>query len=282
MGGMKIALLIASRSRPFRLGIALQRIAATADNLDNIHIGVWLDDDDPTNSADVVNAFSACRVTLLQGPRPRALGEAHNALAQAIQADIYSVMADDVYPSNRGWDTLLRACHERLDQPIYCWSHRSSDPAYPIVTKRWLDAAGGVFTADLFPYWFDDFWLGEVAELVLGQPMICLSPLKLTGDKGTGTPRMRELRWWYQVFHAARSMRVAEAARIHKSLYGTEMPNRSAVIEDMARGDEMREENADRWETEYSTAEGEPDAGYLAARAKAEIVAGLCRQEKLC
>lgn len=279
---MKIAVLIASRNRPMRLGIALRRLAATADNPDDIHVAVWLDDDDQSNSADVVNAFTGCRVTLIQGPRPSSLGEAHNALARAIQADFYTVLADDVYPAERGWDNRLRLIHEQYAEPIYCWKHRSSDPAYPILTKRWLDAAGGVFTADLFPYWFDDFWLGEVAEIAMGKPMLCLNPLKLTGDKGTGTPRMRELRWWYGVFHSTRFLRIAEAKAIHRALYQTDMPDRSAVIADMAKSDVRRDESADRWESEYSTATGEPDAGYLAARAKAETIAMLCRQPNLC
>lgn len=279
---MKIAILIASRNRPMRLGIALQRIAATADNLDNIHIGVWLDDDDTSGSVDVVNAFTRCRVTLINGPRPQALGEAHNALARAIQADMYCVMADDVYPANKGWDTLLCASHDRINQPVYCWKHRSNDPAYPILTKQWVDAAGGIFTADLFPYWFDDFWLAEVAEMVVGEPILCITPLALTGDKGSGTPRMRELRWWYGVFHSTRFLRIAEASAIHRALYRKDMPDRSDLIADMASQDGMRDSNADRWETEYSTATGEPDAGYLAARAKAETMAMLCRQPNLC
>ncbi len=280
---MKIAVLIASRNRPTRLGIALQRIAATADNPDNIHIGVWLDDDDPSNSVDIVNAFTRCRVTLINGPRPQSLGEAHNALARSIQADLYMVLADDVYPANRGWDTLLCATHAKLGQPVYCWKHRSNDPAYPILIKQWVDAAGGIFTADLFPYWFDDFWLAEVAELVMGEPILCITPLALTGDKGSGTPRMRELRWWYGVFHITRSMRITEAAAIYERLSGGKpMPDRADIVADMARQDGMRDANADRWETEYSTSTGEPDAGYIAARKKAETVAMLCRGTNSC
>lgn len=269
---MKISVLIASRERPFRLGIALQRIFDTADNPENITVSVWLDDDDKTPSLDVVRGFMGGRVAAMVGPRPQSLGEAHNELSSMVDADMYCVMADDVYPQSKGWDSLLVAAHEKYNQPVYCWQHRSDDPAYPILTKKWVRAAGGIFTADLFPFWFDDFWLAEVVEIATGEPIACLTGLKITGDKGTGTPRMRDLAYWYGVFHKTRPLRVQEASRIHQRMFGTEMPDRSEIIEDLAKKDAWREGMAPMWERKYSTATGEPDAGYVKAKEKSADV----------
>jgi hypothetical protein len=275
---MKIGVLIASRNRPMRLGIALQRIAATAVNLDDVHVAVWLDDDDPSQSQDVVNAFTGCRVTLMFGPRPQSLGSVFNVLCKAVHADLYTVLADDVYPAQRGWDEVMRRLHAQFRQPVYCWRHRCADPAYPILSREWINAAGGIFTADLFPYWFDDIWLAEVVEMVTGETVACVEPLKLTGDKGTGTPRMRDLRWWYRVFHSTRPIRLKQAEAIHAALYGSPLPDRSSIVASMQAEDDRRESSADRWETEYSTATGEPDAAYIAAKVKAEK---LCQDQGL-
>jgi hypothetical protein len=273
MGGvMKIAVLIASRGRPFRLGVALQRIFDTADNPENITVSVWLDDDDKTPSLDVVRGFMGGRVTVTVGSRPQSLGEAHNALSTKVDADLYCVLADDVYPQSRGWDSMLVSAHAQHNQPVYCWLHRSEDPAYPILTKKWVQAAGGVFTADLFPFWFDDFWLAEIVEIATGEPIACLTGLKLTGDKGTGTPRMRDLAYWYSVFHKTRPLRVEEAKNIYRNLNGYEMPDRSEIVASLAEKDAWREEMAPKWQEAYSTAKGEPDAGYVKAKEKSTDV----------
>jgi hypothetical protein len=269
---MKIAVLIASRGRPFRLHVALQRLFDTADSPEDIAAAVWLDDDDMTPSLDVVRGFMGGRVVANVGQRPDALGDAHNALSAMVDADMYCVLADDVYPELRGWDSLLKSAHAVHNQPVYCWTHRSEDPAYPILTREWVEAAGGVFTAGRFPFWFDDFWLAEVVEIATGHPIACLTGLKLTGDKGTGTPRMRELRHWYSVFHKTRCLRVEEARRIHEHLYGREMPDRSGIIAGMSEKDEWRESMADHWQEIYSTAVGDPDAAYLTARKKSTDV----------
>jgi hypothetical protein len=269
---MKIAVLIASRGRPFRLHVALQRLFDTADSPEDIAAAVWLDDDDMTPSLDVVRGFMGGRVVANVGQRPDALGDAHNALSAMVDADLYCVLADDVYPELRGWDSLLKSAHAIHNQPVYCWKHRSDDPAYPILTREWVNAAGGIFTAGLFPFWFDDFWLAEVVEIATGQPIACLTGLKLTGDKGTGTPRMRDLAYWYSVFHKTRVLRLEEAGRIHRALCGADLPDRSCVIADMAKKDAWREEMAPMWQEAYSTAVGDPDAGYIKAMEKSTYV----------
>jgi len=269
-----IAILIASRGRPFRLQIAIHRILKTAANPDRIKIGIWSDDDDP-ETAIAASAFD--NVLLMVGPRPRALSEAQNSLAGIMEADIYTVLADDVYPATIGWDLVI----DRLAQtghPVWAWNHGADDPAYPIMTRQWFEAAGGIFTARRFPFWFDDFWLAEVAEMVTGEPVSYPVNMRLTGDKGK-TPRMRDLPFWYRYFHATRPLRVAEAHAIHKMMTGEEMPDRSAIIASLAAGDAIREAKAGGWQDKYSSATGEPDPAYVLAKQAAEDEMALLIEE---
>lgn len=267
-----IAVLLASRGRPVRLSIALTRIFQTATRPERIKVAVWLDDDDPTVNMAGLSHWPNVRVVI--GKRPRALGDVHDYMSNLVDADLYTVLADDVYPVENGWDEELIRNHEHYRRPVYCWVHRnSSDPAYPILTREWVKAAGGIFTSGLFPFWFDDFWLAEVAELVMGEPVYMIDGLKLTGDKMTGTPRMRDLPFWYRVFHRTRPMRIAEAEAIHAKIFDRPLRaelERADLLADFAEGDARREASAVGWEEKYSTATGEPDAGYVAAKQYAE------------
>lgn len=271
-----IAVLIASRGRPFRLQIALSRILNTAAHPGRVKIGVWCDDDDPQTA---IAASDFDEALIMSGPRPASLGEAQNALAAIMDADVYTVLADDVYPATIGWDLVIDQMMASGNMPpVMAWNHGADDPAYPILTKEWVLASGGIFTARRFPFWFDDFWLAEVAELVTGQPVTYPVNMRLTGDKGK-TPRMRDLPFWYRYFHATRPLRIAEAHAIHKELYDSELPDRSAIIASLSEGDAFREASAKDWQTKYSSASGEPDKAYVAAMASAKAELALIVEE---
>jgi hypothetical protein len=81
---------------------------------------------------------------------------------------IWGFISDKVEVRTRGWDELVRrAFRATPDGVLFAHGHDGHVDfgAFGFLGATWVNTLGRLFT-DYFPYWFDDVWINEVANLI--------------------------------------------------------------------------------------------------------------------
>lgn len=171
------------------------------------------------------------------------LGARVNALSLEVPADVYCSLCDDVVCTTPHWDALIAEAWQARPDAVWWWS-ASNGATYAIVSEKWREAAGRIFT-EYFPFWFDDGWLADLWLRATGEH--CLQLDIALEDRGAKTHRLRNLVEWFDFFWSAKAQqeREAEAAVIAAKLgwpavEGRTMQLRPDARETFARWDVSR------------------------------------------
>ena len=200
-----------------RLATALTSMRYLESGENRVHYYVVYDDDD-----DETHEF--CKklknenfpLGLRRGPRFETMGGVVNDVANFAQADVYLVINDDTLCMSLHWDKIIAEACEKTPYGVFWWKNALPvETLFPIVTEKWRQAAGGIFT-DHYPYWFDDLCLIELWMMATDQESIFLDCMLI--DMPVHTHRMRDLRFWQQVYNKTRPMRVEKAVEIAEKL----------------------------------------------------------------
>lgn len=267
------AILINSRGNPEKLTATCVALAGLAARPELVRFCIRADADDTETIAAIGRLGHLLSVNLTIGPRPISLGAEVNRMAANIEAGFYHVFNDDVIPLTVNWD--LPQLERRALEPdfVSCWTLAPGPtaPDYPIVSRKWLDAAGSLFT-EHYPYWFDDMDLANRYLMVKGK-VIDLMGIGLHARK-TKTQRMRDFGFWFSFFRSMEGERIAWAKSIAENL-GLPEPTEE-WIERTRMGDIAWFERKKELETERKYSDpSEPDPAYLSARAKAQSMMGV-------
>jgi hypothetical protein len=137
-----ISLLCPTRKRPDAAKRMVQSAWDTADNPLDVEVLFRLDDDDPESTA----ALTSYQCVI--GPRGRGyidIGSFYNELATEAFGDILGIMNDDVLFITKGWDTELYKAAKAYKHGIVCMLDSAGE--FPFVTRRWIEALGGITDA---------------------------------------------------------------------------------------------------------------------------------------
>lgn len=207
---MIISVLIPSRGRPLLLQDAITSLACRESGRHKIAYIVGCDDDDPATIAMAQSMGIRAHVA----PRAPSLGGVVNALSLAAPADVYCSLYDDIVCLTPGWDARIAAAWKARRDGVWWWRN-SAEATYAIVSEKWRQAAGRMFTP-YFPFWWDDVWLIQVWKWAYGgEPLVLGCELD---DQSTGTTRMRDLKFWTDFFWSRSGERIAEAKKIAANL----------------------------------------------------------------
>lgn len=212
-------------------------------------------------------------ITNRVGPRQTTMGGAINdmaAYAAGQGAEVYVVINDDILCLSANWDQTIAEAVEKVPHGVFWWGcdpSMSQDALYPVVTEKWRSAAGGIFT-DYFPFWYDDLCLAELWLMATDSEALRLDCQII--DRPVKTTRMRELRFWQQVYTRTRVLRETQARDIAAKL-GLPSPECTTHVSKLmtARLKAVPDEKLD----DIERTQGEttaPDAAYLEAKANAE------------
>jgi glycosyltransferase involved in cell wall biosynthesis len=211
---VKITVCIPSRNRPVMLADCIGSLHARASGKHEVLYVVGCDDDDPTTSAVVdliktrgIPAKARC------GPRSSSLGGMVNAMAAENPADVYLSLCDDVVAISFGWDEIIHAAWQKRRDGVWWW--RTKESHYAVVSQKWYEAAGRIFT-DYFPFWWDDCWLIQVGKYVTGKPQQYIDAW--LEDRAPETQRMRDLPFWTEFYWSRADERRAEGNRNRRAL----------------------------------------------------------------
>lgn len=269
---MRIVVITPSRGRVFGLTAVLSTLKYLESGRHQVKYCVISDDDDPETAAFCA-AAKHIPITNRVGPRQTTMGGAINDMAEYASsqgAEVYTVINDDVLCLSANWDQTIAEAVEKTPHGVFWWGcdpSMTQDALYPVVTEKWRKAAGGIFT-DYFPFWYDDLCLAELWLMATDSEALRLDCQII--DKPVRTTRMRELRFWQQVYTKTRVLREKQARDIAGAL-GLPVPECTVHVSKLmtARLKAVPDEKLD----EIERTQGEtsaPDDAYLMAKANAE------------
>jgi hypothetical protein len=217
------AVLINTRGRPEKLTAAIMTLAGLAAQPEKITFGVRYDADDPDTEKALVRLGAHVRLKTFSGTRPRSMGGEINRMAAGIDAAFYHVLTDYIVPVTVYWDLSQFEQREREHAFVSCWSLAPgpTSPDYPVISRAWLDAAGGRIFTNNFPFWFDDMDLTHRYILAKGQ---LIHPITSMGNaiglhaRKDKTQRMRDLEFWFAYYRHLEPGRVEWAKSTRKNL----------------------------------------------------------------
>lgn len=222
----RISMLLPTRGRPEKLEKALTSYQDTVHSKTLFDVWLYIDNDDAVTinflNSDKLKKYSFT-IHWVIGERPVSQGEMVNKLVHACTSNpgIYIPTGDDYIYSEPDWDIKIRDAFNAVPDRIALIHIPDPYSVYdevtlPIVSAEWLNITGHLFT-EYFPFWYDDIWLGEVAQLI-GRVIKVPIKVALVGGRGK-TPRMKNLLFWNHFYINTLSERMAEAELFRKKIF---------------------------------------------------------------
>lgn len=228
--------------------------------------------------ADDTATIGTCQILQARMPlcydvqeRTSSLGGRVNRLADLVPADVYCSVADDTLCMTQGWDEAIAKKVAENDSGVFWWTMYYKEYAlYAIVTEKWRQAAGRLFT-EHFPYWFDDIWLLEVSLFASEKPFEYIEA-KLA-DCPKATHRMRDLAFWHDFWHHTRPQRVKDAKEMAAKLGWPEPKLADTLAYIVGRPVQEFVDSMGKIEAQQGD-QGPPSIEYLAAKGRAMEIMG--------
>jgi hypothetical protein len=218
----EISILMATRGRPEMLAEELATLKANTRRKEALAVWLYVDEDDEiTRKAIDAGRFADLdfRVHWHVGPRPPALGQAHQALwnASGRASEVYMISCDDARFDTPGWDEVVRREFGRYsDGILLAFAHdpNAEQATYPFIGWGFLQTLGyeKVFPG-IFAFWFDDKWVEQIAQMAGRCALIPMTINPIGGGKGK-TQRMRCVPFWTRFFQLLMPERKACAQRL--------------------------------------------------------------------
>lgn len=256
---------MASRGNPDGLLAIISSLIGLSSGKHEIVIKVGIDDDDAESlsyTPTIKLVYPSVQFITLQ--RKTALGSIVNELALNENADVYVPLTDRMVVLTPYWDDIVANASMHFYNCILWWTCEHGT-IMPIITRKWYEASGQVFT-EYFPFWFDDTWLAEVNGFVNGNAGYAI-PAGLWRKPGGVTKRCHDMKFWMDYFISKRPERINIAKKIAAAL---KLPpfydSVSGLIEQMQIRDKFWSQDWQRMEKEFGDPSPRDETYYSAAR----------------
>lgn len=214
---MDITCIVPSRGRVRGLSALLHGMRFLESGKHRVHYAVACDDDDAATMSYCAEIKKHILLGYKAGPRRQTMGDYFNEMALLMPAQVYVLANDDMLVLSDEWDDVIAKAVEETPHGVFWWtSAGKQNVLVPIITEKWRQAQGGLFTS-FFPFWYDDLCLAELWVMTTDRDNIIL-PINIIDKPRTVTHRMRELIFWQKVYNASRVLRVTQAEEIAEKL----------------------------------------------------------------
>lgn len=199
---MRLYVAIPSRERAQRLAYALATMHRTASGRNPIHLGIYVDDDDPQRAGYhcVVEQFrKKYPIDLIEGPTGRycpLINKIHAGCA-ATEFDAFMCGTDDMAFEDAGWDLELEKIRDRFWLAWFADEEKGAACAQlPILSRalvEWLKTP----MPTMVEHFCGDLWLTEVAKFlgidryIAGHRVVHLTPKTGKGPADATFTRVR-------------------------------------------------------------------------------------------
>jgi len=205
----------------------MDSIASTADSHELIESYIYIDDDDQ-ETLSLLDRLKKLpfKVTPCIFPRLGSQGSMVEALIKECNAStgVYLPLPDDYIFGNQGWDSDILDAYWQF--PDHYGLFYPIDPTVPagqvtflFLSAQWVNCLGKLAT-NFFPYWFDDNWIDEVAQMV--QRKLSLTTIMIPPEGRGQTPRMRNLPFWQNYYNCTFDERLKDACKIRQAIWQTD------------------------------------------------------------
>lgn len=227
---MRLTVAIATRGRPRLLEQTLEVTLANAA-LTSTRVVVAADEDDRA-TVEVAEKFvgRSEQVVASVSPRPDTIAAKWNRAVTAAPADAYLAGTDYAPQGTPGFDLKILETVKLFPDQIGVVYGRMANPSFSeviAVSHGLVELTGGKIYHEMFPYWFTDHWLDEVAKMI---GRVAFADVRLAPFIKPGTQEMREPAFWACFFDALAPRRVAEAREIILSPRFEEPPWRKRLL----------------------------------------------------
>lgn len=239
----EISILMATRARPEMLAEELATLKANTVRKDKLAVWLYVDDDDEITRQAVEGGRFAdldFKVHWHFGPRPPALGQAHQALwnASGRVSEVYMISCDDARFDTHGWDDVVRREFGRYRDGIllaFAQDPNAEQATYPFIGWGFLQTLGyeNVFPG-IFAFWFDDKWVEQIAQMAGRCAQIPMTINPIGGGKGK-TQRMRCVPFWTRFFQLLMPERKECAQRLVAAMHPKDEKARTAALGELDR-----------------------------------------------
>lgn len=184
--------------------------------LDSTRVVLGFDDDIPEACLVISD-----KIAISMAKREDSLGAKYNRCADYYPADLYIMGVDDVAIATPGWDRILAETAEVFTDGIgfiYFGKepHGEDFPSMIVVTERAVDLIG-FFCPPYFPFWWNNTWIDEIAQLCGRIVDLRLTDGIITRYPKDGEwhePARRDIIFWAEFFDVTRPLRIETAQRI--------------------------------------------------------------------
>ncbi len=221
-----ISILLPTRGRPEYLTNVFGSIEETTKDKNSIDVWVYVDDDDVITRKyinDDLFGNYGFEITWFLGKRTRTMGEMMNTLRQKCTTNpgIYTPIPDDYLFITEHWDDIVREAFNSYPDRI-ALAYAEDPMAGPNqVTFAWVSAEWanvlGRYHTEFFPFWYDDSWLDQVAQMAQRKVKLDIR-MEPQGGKGK-TNRMRNLLFWQKFFNNTLDDRIQDAKLLVEAIY---------------------------------------------------------------
>ena len=240
----EIAIIMATRGRPEMLAEEISTLKDNTVQKDKTALWIYVDDDDDiTRNAINGGKFPdpGFPVHWHFGPRPPALGQAHQALwnASGCASAIYMITCDDARFDTPGWDDIVRRSFaEHPDGVLLAFAHdpnTGNQATYPFIGWGFLKTLGyeKVFPG-IFAFWFDDKWVEQIAQMAGRCTKIPIVINPVGGDKGK-TQRMRCVPFWTRFFQLLLPERKECSEKLIEAMFPRDENARAAALANLSK-----------------------------------------------
>lgn len=171
----KIAILLPTRNRPKMLARFWESVVKTAEDINNVSMYLYLDDDDHKgiDGAQELNKQYPENVFYLIGPRILMSQMPNELLKITNDEGIIFLAGDDLIMRTDSWDTIVVEAFEGIDDRIALFygvdgaesQHPPDFATHPIIHRKWFDVLGYI-NPPYFSCDYADTWLNSLADAV--------------------------------------------------------------------------------------------------------------------
>jgi len=266
-----VSYVFPSRGRPLELIAAIMMAWQLRSQLHQVEFDISVDeDDDVTGQAMHLMSLNwpDAPIRLFVQKRPGGLGELWNRpLLQLPDAGVVCMMSDRIMPIIPEWDQIVAQCAIAYPKRVLWFNAPGHGQICPALPRAVLDAWPNMEPYDSsYPFWYCDSHAFEIDMLIWGPPALTM-PCTINYQRKE-TQNGRDFEFWAGYFAAMRPKRIAIAKQMAETL-GAEWVDRPQLIDEFERQDKFRLSKSEDFAQRFGD-KREPDAAYLAIKAKAE------------
>jgi len=162
------SILTPSRNRPHRLKTFIDSVYDNADNINNVEILIYVDNDDPV--IDQYKDMQGYRNIKIIFDKPVSISNSWNTMAKISQGNVLIMGNDDLEYRTKHWDTLLsKELQQYTDQIYVAWMEDGINAdkhcAFPIISRKWYKTLG-YFAPGIFNFGYNDTWIYDIGKKI--------------------------------------------------------------------------------------------------------------------